>query len=412
MGEKRSGNTIFRNSLSHNCFEFHAGRRKVHGDRQYCAPDGPESSALSIRLLSMSARLAALILLFLSAPASGQIWQQVVDPPAQVLPPVPAPASFATVTAPQSQPTFAPSADFFASAPDNRLLRPWHTFSLPPGTWGEQVGWDNQSTDTTTVRRFRIALFQPVELGGGYVGRGSGESLGYSFASSSVRMAVPLGDKSRIVSVRPVFRVDWIDASPSLDVPELLYSSSLEAGLRLEFGSDWSLIAGAQPGWFNDEKVGGRGFRVPAVALLGYSVVPEVLTLFVGVVRVDRNDFDIFPVAGLTWTPDPDTRVDLTFPKPRISRRIGHVPWLFEDWLFVGGSIGGNTWSARRADGTVDELTFFDFRLTGGYERLVDGGSGYSLEAGYVGGRRFEYLGDGSTMDLPGSFIVEAAFRF
>lgn len=225
-------------------------------------------------------------------------------------------------------------------------------------------------------------------------------------------MAVPLGDKSRIVSVRPVFRADWIDASPSLDVPELLYSSSLEAGLRLEFGSDWSLIAGAQPGWFNDEKIGGRGFRVPAVVLLGYSVVPEVLTVFVGVVRVDRNDFDIFPVAGLTWTPDPDTRVDLTFPKPRISRRIGHVPWLLEDWLFVGGSIGGNTWSVRRADGSIDELTFFDYRLTGGYERLVDGGTGYSIEAGYVGGRRFEYLNDGSTTDLPGSFIVEATFKF
>lgn len=302
--------------------------------------------------------------------------------------------------------------DFFATTPDNRLLRPWHTFGLPPGIRGEQVGWDNHSTGTTTVRRFRIALFQPIELTGGYVGRGSGESLGYSFASASVRMAIPLGDKSRIVSVRPVFRADWIDASPSLEMPEYLYSSSLEAGFRLEFGSDWSLIAGAQPGWFNDETVGGRGFRVPAVILVGYCVIPETLTILAGVVSADRNDFDIFPVAGLTWTPNPDTRVDLTFPRPRIARRIGHVPWLLEDWLFIGGTFGGGTWSVRRSNGAFDELTMFDYRVTGGYERLVDGGTGYSIEAGYAGGREFEYLSEGTTIDLPGSFIVEATFRF
>ena len=90
-------------------------------------------------------------------------------------------------------------------------------------------------------------------------------------------------------------------------------------------------------------------------------VIPEKFTLTAGLARLDRNDFDVVPVVGATLVPNPDTRFELTFPRPKIARRIGHIPYLQEDWVYLSAFFGGGTWAVRRTNGGDDELTLRDF---------------------------------------------------
>ena len=103
-------------------------------------------------------------------------------------------------------------------------------------------------------------------------------------------------------------------------------------------------------------------------------------------VYLDRNDLPILPGVGLIWTPTPDWRLDLIFPRPKLARRLVFLPRQREDWVYLGGSLGGRTWSVERQPGVPDQLTLRDYRLYLGWERIVEGGGGLFV----VG---FEFVG-------------------
>jgi hypothetical protein len=132
-------------------------------------------------------------------------------------------------------------------------------------------------------------------------------------------------------------------------------------------------------------------FRITGRALATWQWVPERLALLFGVVYLDRNDLPILPGVGLIWTPTPDWRLDLIFPRPKLARRLIFLPHQREDWVYLGGSLGGRTWAVERQPGAVDQLTLRDYRLYLGWERIVEGGGGLFAEAGYAFGRELEY---------------------
>lgn len=331
---------------------------------------------------------------------SAQVYQRIPTAPPAMLPPSPE-----TAVATHLDPFAIPEQD-------NMLLRPWHTLNLPIGTWGNQVGWDDTSMQSTTIRRFRNAMVQNIDLTGGYVVRDSDDSFGYSFASSAITLVAPLGHEDRLLVAVPRFRTDWVDGPIAVDMPSRLYSASVDFGFRWKMSPGWALIGGVQPGWYNDNQSDSRGQRLGALLLISHEVVPEILTLSAGVARLDRNDINIIPTVGATWTPNPETRFDLNFPHPKISRRIGQVPYLQEDWAYIGASFGGGTWAVRRSSGTDDELTSRDFRLSVGIERILDGGSGFNAEVGYVFNRYIEYASDEIQVDFGNSLIIETGIRF
>ena len=119
--------------------------------------------------------------------------------------------------------------------------------------------------------------------------------------------------------------------------------------------------------------------------------MPERLALLFGVVYLDRNDLPVLPGVGLTWTPNPDWRLDLIFPRPKLARRLVFLPRQREEWVYLAGSLGGRTWAVERPSGDSDQLTLRDYRLSLGWERILDGGSGLFVEIGYVFGRELEY---------------------
>ena len=344
--------------------------------------------------------LALLVACVAEQTGAAQVYQRIPTAPPAMLPPSPG-----VVVETHLDPFGIPEQD-------NLLLRPWHTLNLPLGTWGNQFGWDDSSMHSTTIRRNRQAMVQSVALTGGYVARDSDDSFGYSFASSAITLVAPLGHEDRLLVAVPRFRTDWVDGPIAVDMPSRLYSASVDFGFRWKVSPGWALICGVQPGWYNDDQSDSSGQRLGALLLISHEVVPEILTLSAGVARLDRNDVNIIPTVGATWTPNPETRFDLVFPRPKISRRIGHVPYMQEDWAYIGASFGGGTWAVRRSSGMDDELTSRDFRLSVGVERILDGGSGFNAEVGYVFNRNIEYSSDEIQVDFGNSFIIETGIRF
>jgi hypothetical protein len=324
-----------------------------------------------------------------------------------LLPPVPAAQSDWCDPAPDDR------FDAFATIQhDNRWLAPWHTAAIPFGSDGNPATWDPQLLTATTIQRYRKRLLQRAELSGGWIPQPSDDSLGNSFASVSAMTAIPIGSEKLVVAAIPRFRTDWLEGPQSIDVPPRLYSATVDVGLRWLLTDQLTFTGGFQPGWFSDAQASHQAFRLGGLLLLSYDLVPGELTLSGGIARLDRNDYDLIPAAGLTWTPSPDLRFDLNFPKPRIARRVGHVPFLLEDWVYVGASLGGGSWAVERVTGIDDELTLLDYRVVLGLERLVDGGSGVNVEAGYVFGRRLEYESSPHRHLFDDSWIVEAGLRF
>ncbi len=379
------------------------------GPRTATANQGTDARLTGHRIqhgwIATIAATFVLCALGLLRPTTGQaqVYQRLPLNPPTMLPPLP------------DGPVGDFEQGFDAFAPtrfDNRYLRPWQTIEFPLGTWGSELQWDPHTLGATTIQRYRRAFVQKTQLRSGYIYRNSDANMGYTFASASVTMVVPLGSEDKVVALTPRYRVDWIDGPNTVDVPARLHSASFDLGMRIKFDHKWTMLAGVQPGWYNDQFSADQGTRIGALVVVVCDVIPEKFQLTAGVARLDRNDYDIVPVVGATLVPNPDTRFELTFPKPKIARRIGHIPCLQEDWIYLSAFFGGGTWSVRRTTGLDDELTLRDFRVSLGVERVINGGTGFNLEMGYVFGRRLEYEFTPLTLDFDDSFIIEAGLSF
>jgi hypothetical protein len=152
--------------------------------------------------------------------------------------------------------------------------------------------------------------------------------------------------------------------------------------------------------------------RITGRALATWQWVPEHLSLLFGVVYLDRNDIPTLPAVGLIWTPTPDWRMDLIFPRPKLARRLTFTPRQREDWAYLGGSIGGRTWAVERLSGISDQLTLRDYRFYLGLERITDGGGGLFAEVGYVFGRKLEYESLPLTRSLSDAVMIRGGIRY
>ena len=155
------------------------------------------------------------------------------------------------------------------------------------------------------------------------------------------------------------------------------------------------LLLAVSPGYYSDFQVrDADAFRVTGKGILIHDTIPDRLQLVGGVVYLGRDNLKILPVGGAIWTPTDYLRFELIFPKPKLAACF-NAGFGYQDWLYTTAEYGGNTYSVERISGTHDKVTLQDYRILLGVERKLNGGTGYSLEAGYVFGRRVTYLSGG-----------------
>ena len=117
----------------------------------------------------------------------------------------------------------------------------------------------------------------------------------------------------------------------------------------------------------------------------------------------------VLPAGGLIWRPDPDTRLELLFPRPRVARRIR---WNFggDLWAYVLGQFGGGSWAVTLLDDSRQQVLYSDLRALVGVEWLLPNGVTGVLDAGYVFERNLDV--GGFSVAPSSTFILRVGLNF
>ncbi len=262
------------------------------------------------------------------------------------------------------------------------------------------------------VPRFKQQAIQRVAIQSGGLLATDDDDLSSGFLEASIRTGIPLGSFDNILGITPAFRVDWIDAADGIDIPTELYEAGLEFFYMRPLSERWKLMAIVRPAIRSDFTTDDNALRVFGLGLLIYECIAQQLSLSFGAVYLDRADLSVLPAVGLVWTPRPQSRLELQFPRSRFAHRIAKNGAASETWSYLSAGIGGNTWAVTRASGETDELTLSDIRLLAGLEKIVAGGGGWFVEAGWAFNRKIEYEASDTEIGLSDGVLVQAGWAY
>jgi hypothetical protein len=125
----------------------------------------------------------------------------------------------------------------------------------------------------------------------------------------------------------------------------------------------------------------------------GYGLVSltENFRLLGGVDYLNRDSVKLLPVGGILWEPGDGVQLQLVFPRPRVTWRLGEHDGA-TIWGYTGGEFGGGAWAFKNEHGGHRSVEYNDLRVVAG----VESGSRYDghqthLEVGYVFGRKINF---------------------
>jgi hypothetical protein len=240
------------------------------------------------------------------------------------------------------------------------------------------------------IGKNKDGFFQKITFTGTYIDRGSLGSFGLDELDLSATFAVPAPTRKWPLLITPAFNVRYLDGPTTPDLPARLYETYIDFLWLPRLTDRWTAIIGVAPSLYSDFDVDDAdAFRVTGKGLVRYDWVPEQVQIVFGALFLNRDDIRLLPAGGIIWRPAPDRDYEILFPRPKLAHRITVGPG-YEDWLYLGGEFGGNTWTVRRA-GVAENITLRDFRAMLGLERRKNGGAGYRIEVGYVFSREIEF---------------------
>jgi hypothetical protein len=240
---------------------------------------------------------------------------------------------------------------------------------------------------------FKDGFFQKFSLSGTWLaGNGSADSLGIVESEAFLTVAVPMPTTEWPMLITPYFNVRTLDGPVSPDVPGAVYETYVDFMWVPKLTPNLLGILAITPSVYSDFQQGSAdGFRWAGKGLVRWDIEPERLQLLAGVLYLNREDIRVLPAGGVIWRPTDDQNYELVFPRPKIAHRFRYTN-VSEDWCYLLGEFGGNSFAIERADGSPDVMTLRDWRFMLGVERRLNGGAGYRFEVGYVFSRAVEYL--------------------
>lgn len=205
---------------------------------------------------------------------------------------------------------------------------------------------------------------------------------------------------------------DGPDSSTGFDLPAQAYSAYLSFDHTTDTRRNFGLENNFTVGVYTDfDHVDSDSLRLTG-KLLGWRRFNSYLIGKLGVEYLDRVRTKLLPAFGVYATPTPDIKLDLYFPRTKLSHRIPNFND-FEVWAYVGGEYGGGSWTIERADGSDDQVDLNDIRTFIGLEwvgpRRVSG----FLEFGYVFDRELVFASDPiNDFSIQDSVMVRSGLAF
>lgn len=175
------------------------------------------------------------------------------------------------------------------------------------------------------------------------------------------------------------------------DLPSRVYSTYLDFGwkpmITPQFGADIDFSAGVYTDFDTTTK---DSLRLQGTALLVLGLTPTVAVKG-GITYLDRLDIKLLPAGGIVWRPNPQTRFDIYFPKPKLAQymtTIGNT----DVWWYLNGEIGGGSWTVSRLGvGGDKRMDINDIRAGGGFEWTCQSGVRGFAEVAYVFNRELVF---------------------
>jgi hypothetical protein len=145
---------------------------------------------------------------------------------------------------------------------------------------------------------------------------------------------------------------------------------------------------------------------------LGVLALTPTMTLKAGVTYLDRVDIKLLPAGGILWTPNPRTRLDIYFPRPKLSHYLTTVGNT-DVWIYLNAEYGGGSWTIRRPGVTDRSMDINDIRVGGGLEWTHQFGLAAFVEAAYVFNRELVFAsGDPATHELDDTYMVRGGLIY
>lgn len=276
----------------------------------------------------------------------------------------------------------------------------------------------NPSTNYNNARRLQGARFRYS-----YVSPGSKpEHLGINDFDASLAFAFPnFLNLDQPLYVIPSFSLHLWDgpdgAVTAADLPSRAFDAFVDLGWESDPNKMVSTDFGLRLGVFTDfDTYTDRSFRVRGRALLNFRLTP-VTSFKGGIYYVNRDEIKLIPAAGLLYRPDPYTRIDLYFPKPKYSRYYRTLG-TYDLWWYVTGDYGGGNWTVTRDSGTEDSVDINDLRAILGVEwgpsnSLAAGRRSGFLEIGYVFNREVLYRTEqADNFDPDDAFMIRVGIGY
>ena len=146
--------------------------------------------------------------------------------------------------------------------------------------------------------------------------------------------------------------------------------------------------------------------------VLGWQRINSYTVGKLGIEYFDRVRVKLLPAVGLFMSPNPDMKLDLYFPRTKLSHRVPNLGE-YEAWAYVGGEYGGGSWAIERIDGSDDQVDINDVRAFLGIEwigpRRVTG----FVDFGYAFERELVYRSNPiDNLDIQDTLFVRTGVAF
>jgi hypothetical protein len=244
-------------------------------------------------------------------------------------------------------------------------------------------------------------FFQKANFNTLWVPTNGSRGLGMTELDLSAMFALPAPTRDSPLLLIPKFTTTFFDQK---HWHETFYTTGLGARwIRPLIKDKLTADLGVGVYYSGDFKVRtSKAMRFPVHLAAAWQFNPRT-KIVVGVVYSDRRDtYNVFPMAGLIWTPNEDVSVELLVPRMRIAQRIRWFGSLAgddqSDWLYGAFEFGSGSWGYEPID---DRVEYSDLRFLMGYERRTRFGLTLGLEVGYMFSRKlaFEHAGQGHPSD-------------